>query len=131
MPTIKFHGSKELNSLAFDAMEKLALKYGNPECGRNRATFLSHHFVIKFPLNKKGIADNIFEGTRYSRKKYYAKGRIININGFKCVIQERLKMPKLSERVASEWPSWVSKIDCGQVGFDRKGNLKAYDFGPN
>lgn len=48
---------------AASVMKRLIEKYGIPECGRNRAAFISKHYVIKFPLNDAGEGDNDWEYT--------------------------------------------------------------------
>lgn len=117
--------SEKVNALAAIEFEKLVAKYGPPSCGRHRAAFISKHCVIKFPLCDKGIADNSYEAT--STDEVNAKTKLINVGDFPCAIQERLVMPTSEQR--KEFPSWTDFIDCCQVGFDKKGNLKAYDFG--
>lgn len=101
-------------------------KYGQPSCGRSRATFISKHCVIKFPLNFEGLLDNSHE-SRY-QDETTAKGKKFMLGDFLCVVQERLEYP--TERLVNP-PSWVYSVDCMQVGFDKKGILKAYDFGFN
>lgn len=117
--------SESLNAMALDILTKLERKYGRPSCGNSRATFISKHCVFKFPLNFKGLRDNSIEGKQpdddYAQ---YAKGRLLMLGDFNCVIQEKLTMPKS----LSGLPTWVMSIDCGQVGYDTKGRLKAYDF---
>ena len=105
----------------------LTLKYGIPECGRNRATFFGKHCVIKFPLNDNGIADNDWEGS--CSADYLAVGKWIEIGGFVCVMQEKLIPIPENEFSYDNLPDWVGSIDGGQVGYDKKGRLKAYDFG--
>lgn len=117
--------SESLNAMALDILTALEHKYGRPSCGNSRATFISKHCVFKFPLNFKGLRDNSIEGKQpdddYAQ---YAKGRLIMLGDFNCVVQEKLTMPKS----LSGLPTWVMSIDCGQVGYDAKGRLKAYDF---
>jgi len=115
-----------LDTQAKAFIEKLIQKYGQPSCGRSRATFVSKHCVIKFPLNMAGLLDNSHEA-RY-KDETTAKGRKVMLGDFLCVMQERLEYP--TERLVNP-PSWVYSVDCMQVGFDKKGNLKAYDFGFN
>lgn len=117
--------SATLDALAIPILTQLEAKYGKPYCGRNRATFFSKHCVIKFPLNLDGLTDNQHEAKRNHSVNYYAKGRAVLLGDFNCVVQEKLTMPKSYDG----FPSWVMSIDCGQVGYDCKGQLKAYDFG--
>jgi len=115
-----------LNAVAVDFLSRLEKKYGQPSCGRNRATFLSKHCVIKFPLNYAGIRDNSIESkSQTDTYASYAKGRKIMLGNFNCVIQEQLRMPANRKNL----PTWVMSIDCCQVGYDVKGRLKAFDFG--
>ena len=36
-----------------------------------------------------------------------------------------------ADRFDNELPDWTGFVDCGQVGFTKKGELVAYDFGYN
>ena len=100
-------------------------KYGIPKCGRNRATFISKNFVIKIPLNNEGEVNNSVEANFISDNT--AKGRLLVLNGFTCVIQE--KITTLNDQVDFNlFPEWVKNIDSCQVGYDANGNIKAYDF---
>ena len=117
--------SDALNAMALDILTKLERKYGRPSCGNSRATFISKHCVFKFPLNFKGLRDNSVEGKQPNDDyAQYAKGRLLMLGDFNCVVQEKLTMPKSLAGL----PVWVLSIDCGQVGYDVKGRLKAYDF---
>lgn len=113
-----------INDRAKAVLTRLIAKYGEPSCGRNRAAFISKHFVIKFPRSDSGIHDNCVESS-YSDETT-AKSRGFILDGFLCVIQERLVMPTKEQR--KELPAWTDFIDCRQVGYDKKGNVKAYDF---
>lgn len=117
--------SEKLNQLAEIEFDKLVKKYGNPSCGRHRATFFSKHCVIKFPLNFKGLTDNSYEAK--NKDETHAKTKLFDMNDFTCAVQEKLRMPSKEE--FKKLPSWTDFIDCQQVGFDKKGNIKAYDFG--
>lgn len=120
-----FYDCDETNKEAEKYLRILTAKYGIPECGRNRATFMSKHCVIKFPLNDNGICDNDWEGSM--RSETTARGRWIQIGSFVCVVQEKLTMPENFSY--KNLPDWVGGVDGGQVGYDKKGRLKAYDFG--
>lgn len=101
----------------------LKKKYGKPSCGRNRACFYSKHCVIKFPLNMNGVIDNKWEASY--KDSTCAKGKIVIFKGVELLIQEKLSYPKNFKNL----PDWVDFVDCMQVGYDKRGNLKAYDFG--
>ena len=113
------------DSSASIVLKKLIKKYGIPQCGRNRATFISKKIVIKFPLNDDGEINNSVEATFVSDKT--AKGRRIILNGFICVIQEKIIIFDYPVDVTN-FPEWTKDIDSGQIGCDSTGNFKAYDF---
>lgn len=121
--------NENLNARAEVVLARLIEKYGEPECGRNRAVFLSKNYVLKFPLNDGGVGDNDWEGSVSA--DHLAVGRWIQIDGFVCVMQERLTHIPPEEFSYDNLPDWVGFIDGGQVGYDRQGRLKAYDFGLN
>lgn len=117
---------------------KLAKRFGTPNCGRNRAVFHLKNNVLKFPLNPAGESDNDWEASCSS--EHYAKGRHFNIDGFICVVQEKLTPIELAfpddELGRAQFldclnnlPTWTHYIDNQQVGYSKKGELKAYDFG--
>lgn len=92
-----------------------------PQCGRNRAAFISRKYVVKFPLNDNGELDNTLESS--TRTDNTAKGRAIMLGGFFCVVQEKLSPAH------GVLPSWVQAVDSQQVGYDSGGRLKIFDFG--
>ena len=110
---------------ASSTLKKLINKYGIPQCGRNRATFIGKKFVIKFPLNDDGEINNSIEAKFISENT--AKGKLLVINGFICVMQERIKILDYPLEFHL-YPEWVNLIDSGQIGYNLKGVLKAYDF---
>lgn len=122
-------GKDSINYKAQLILFALEKKYGKPSCGRNRACFYSKDRVIKFPLNNHGFGDNDWEGSVSGEE--YAKGRCVLIDGFICLVQERLKPWQDCGIKYKDLPDWTGFIDCAQVGYDNKGNLKAYDFGRN
>lgn len=118
---------KGINERAEAILAKLIEKYGQPECGRNRACFISKHCVLKFPLNDGGVADNDWEGS--CSGDIYAVGKWLQIGEFVCVMQEKLTLIPEEAFSYATLPDWVGSVDCGQVGYDKKGRLKAFDFG--
>lgn len=104
-------------------IDRLTSKYGEPLCGRNRAVFISKFCVIKVPINDNGLVDNDWEAS--VKSDITASGRWLELNGLVCCMQQKLntEIPKRG------LPAWVSSVDCQQVGYDRRGNLRAYDFG--
>lgn len=115
-----------------ETIRNLQLKYGKPAYGRNRATFFSKKVVIKVPINPSGDNDNVWEARSYKTESYYTRTRLVEINGLYCAMAEKIdRINPYSDEHRKSMPEWVNWIDCGQVGYDRKGRLKAYDFGIN
>lgn len=109
--------------------EFLQAKYGEPiGSGRHRLTFASKRVVIKMPWNTEAIAANNSEYRIYkidlSCRERLARCRKIELFGVPVIVMEKLNI-NIDWR---EKPSWSMNYDCGQVGKDRKGNLKAYDY---
>ncbi len=75
----------------------------------------------------RGDTDNHWEAWRHNTETHYARCKIININDVGCLLMERLEV--INGHGTPNLPYWVDFIDCGQVGYDKKGRLKAYDFG--
>jgi hypothetical protein len=112
-----------------DRLKKL---YGSPICGRNRATFIIHDYVIKCPINESGIHDNYNEAEIY--KQYgnseiapfpLAKCHLLTTNDIPMVLMEKVEIKPFDEA----WPRWVDFVDCQQVGYNKNGLLVAYDYG--
>lgn len=95
--------------------------------GRNRATLLMGKYVIKFPLCGDGVADNDWEGS-ISGGDYiqYARTRLAYVGDVPIVFMEQVEYAKVNY---DAMPDWVGSVDCGQVGYTRKGKLVAYDYG--
>lgn len=117
--------SPVLGPLIRSVLSACRCKYGKPVgVGRNRAVFVtrSGRFVVKAPLNDDGLADNQYEATRASAR--CARSRAAYLLGIPLVVAERVCLD-----VKKPYPHWVDGVDCGQVGYNRKGRLVAYDFG--
>ena len=110
--------------------------------GRNRVAYISssRKVVIKIPLNSSGEFDNLHE-YRYIRhiekdpvyKSYYGKNKLFQFKkpGISLLIMEYLSPIKYKDISDSEIKKWVSCIDCCQVGINKNGKIKAYDYGLN
>lgn len=117
------------NEEAFTLFKRLSEKYDFLGCGTYRAVFkMRGDLVLKIPLNEAGEFCNDGEGS--IRGEELAKGRWLEIDGFICVIQERITEASLKDikSVFGRIPDWVAAIDSSQVGFNKAGLLKAYDF---
>ncbi len=121
--------NRKRNKEAIALFDRLAGKYEYVGSGTYRAVFkLRGDFVLKIPLNEGGEYCNDGEGS--FRAKELAKGRWLNVDGFICVIQERIAEASLRDikTVFGRIPEWVAAIDSSQVGFNKMGQLKAFDF---
>lgn len=104
--------------------------------GRNRIVLLMGPYVIKFPINWNGHADNDWEGSisnpDESEPDYnpdnvqYARTRLAYFEQTPIVFMEQVTPTAESYDVL---PDWVGYVDCAQVGYNRKGKLVAYDYG--
>lgn len=127
----------------FDFAVKLSLKYGLPiGSGNTRVVWNTKKgHVIKVPRNSDGSFDNSDEA-RYSRNhknknkniqksdENLALTRSFIVNDFVIIISEYIEHLSFND-IKSHFnfiPDWVYSIDCMQVGLDKNGFLKAYDF---
>ena len=97
--------------------------------GRHRICFTSttRQFVFKVPSCLAGIAANDWEGSIFSEE--YARHKLFYIDGIPIVIMEKVRILEGDElKNAYQNYDWVSSIDGGQVGMNRKGEIVAYDF---
>lgn len=97
------------------------------KCGRHRCTFISEkrNVVIKVPNSKLGVISNLSE---YSKKdnENHANCRLLVLEKSKIPI---IIMEKLNLKVSfKDLPSWSKNYDCRQVGINKYGLYKAYDY---
>lgn len=95
-------------------------------CGRQRCVFSSkdRNVVIKIPNNYIGILSNYNEYENRNNKKH-ANCRLLVLPKTGIAI---LLMEKIEEVEFKEKPNWASNYDCSQVGLNKKGEFKAYDY---
>ena len=123
-----FLDAPEARAKADVVIARLIAKYGPPfDFGRNRLVFANDRIVFKFPRNLNGEADNCWEGSCFGPTK--ARGRRLVVDGFICVMQERLQRIFSDVPRPEKLPKWTDSVDCMQVGYDKRGRLKVYDFG--
>lgn len=123
-----FTDCPEARARADKVIARLIAKYGQPfDYGRNRLVFANDRIVFKFPRNCDGEADNCWEGSCRGPTK--ARGKRLVIDGFICVMQERLQRIYQDVPRPKSVPKWTDAVDCMQIGYDRKGTLRVYDFG--
>ena len=117
---------------AAELHEQLWTKYGEPQCGNSRATYISKNYVFKLPITDDGICQNEDESVLLSDDYWkFAKTKLIDPDS-RLICMERVEhasLSKIKETIGSI-PEFVFGIDCSQVGFNRRGQLVAYDFAP-
>lgn len=116
-------------------LKRFKTKYGNPACGRNRCVFSSKFVVIKVPMNRNGLIDNTHEydmwkkqaaqGYTDAREIRYARSRIIYVLDIPLLVMQKLDI----EHNYVATPDWADYVDCAQIGKDKRGIWRAYDFG--
>ena len=122
--------------------------------GRHRRGYGNDHIVIKLPITADGMAANEREYKLYKKqvdhvqkskdKEYlknmgltpadpededitkYAKCRLKYVDNIPILIMEKLDT---SIKWKNLLPRWTMYVDSSQVGYDKKGKIKAYDFG--
>jgi hypothetical protein len=104
------------------------------EEGRNRIVFIFKNYVVKLPKSHFGIGDNDWEGSISSgnnlEDEQYARTRLVYYNDVPIVFMERVEevSPERYFELLQNFP-WVGSIDCGQVGYNNRGKLVAFDYG--
>lgn len=105
--------------------------------GRNRIVYRRGNYVVKVPLNEEGVYDNHFERRTFLKygngEKAYVKYARCRMKGGLLIMQfARFPGPNSTETGFIPWkhlPSWAGSVDCCQVGYNRFGQLVAYDYG--
>ncbi|MDK9789931.1 hypothetical protein [Vibrio sp. D431a] len=122
---------EELGEPWVELHEKLWSKYGQPECGRGRAVYIGKHVVFKAPRNFGGIRANDWEGSvEASEGERLGKTKYINFD-LTVIAMEKIKHASVDEIIdkLGFLPDFVASIDSGQVGWNKRGDLVAYDYG--
>lgn len=107
--------------------------------GRNRQVWRRGNYVVKVPLNEYGIGDNYHEADTYRRSLRekmpckYARCRLVGPNSTLLVMEYTKYVGPLSDQdgyiVYENCPTWAYSLDCWQVGYNRAGEIVAYDYG--
>jgi hypothetical protein len=107
--------------------------------GRHREVWHRGNYVLKIPLSLKGLEDNWRE--RHTWKIYqnidfeikYAACRLYG--NFLLIMEYAQFVGPLSDDSGfisfKTGPEWMYRIDCCQVGYNRHGQIVAYDYGIN
>lgn len=121
-------GLEELEELSHKLIKDFLKEYEYLGYGGTRAVFdMGDGNVLKVAYNHDGIEANRREATWErtdipvaecsSYKDEYDSGL--------CVIMEKVSIPHTWD---IDVPDWVGYVDCGQVGFNKNGELVAYDL---
>ena len=111
-------------------------KYGEPEVGRTRAVFdRGDGYVVKVPINGESFAANSREARTSEADNpytpvaecYHDTVYDVDPDGVSVLVMEKLNFEGVP-RSYRDLPDWVGSVDCGQVGYNRKGELVAYDL---
>jgi uncharacterized Fe-S cluster-containing radical SAM superfamily protein len=105
--------------------------------GRNRNVFiLNNNIVVKIPICLDGFIDNDWEGSVSNadddpEKIRLARTRLVYYKGVPILFMEYVEYAgkrEIVKRLGYE-PDWVMSVDSGQVGFNAKNQLVAFDYG--
>lgn len=110
-------------------------RYGKPVgAGRHRVGFSKGNVVVKVPKNDMGMMDNEREYRMYresiqkpKRHRPLARNKLIMIDDIPVLYIEKLDIEPNVYKHGPQ-PTWADEIDSQQVGVDRKGKWKAYDY---
>lgn len=124
--------------------KRFSKKAKNIYYGRNRIVFDMGMFVAKLPCAWGGFGDNDWEGSVSNSKEQmleptkhlqYARTKLVYVGGIPVCymekVDEALDIDGIHPFDNKRMPGWVSYVDCGQVGYTRRGRLVAYDWGRN
>ena len=107
-------------------------RYGEPECGRTRAVFdRGDGYVIKVPIDYEGMMASSNEFTVFSAEDTFipvADCYFDNEFEQPLLVMEKVDTRRTEKLSYSEMPNWVGYVDSGQVGYNKKGELVAYDL---
>ena len=110
---------------------RLLKKYGSKtHTGSTRKVFFSKRHVIKMPLDSYSEHFNVNEYHLYKsgyNKDKYARCRLIKINGINVLVMEKLIIDtEIDYHLLPDWCNYL--FDGRQVGYDKKGNIKIFDY---
>lgn len=104
---------------------------------RTRNVFIYQKVVVKLPIDSLGFMANDWEGSisntpeSFNHPYYvqYPRTRLYYWKGIPILWMEKVEIADWTDKSYSDFPDWVGSVDCGQVGYTRKGRLVAYDYG--
>lgn len=111
--------------------------------GRNRVAIMLKRHVLKIPMNFNGFTDNDWEGSvsngeiSFNNPDYiqYPHTRLYFIDDVPLVFMEKVRHASNQEvekylGIEEGESNWTWSVDGGQAGFNHRGRLVAYDYGP-
>jgi hypothetical protein len=111
-------------------LKKMYEKHGLPQTGRTRAVWvLNEHEVVKIAFNGEGLMASGNEVSASNQEDRYipvASSRWEVMDGVDVQVMEKVK-PLLGLSY-KEMPDWVGYVDGAQVGYNKSGELVAYDL---
>lgn len=108
-------------------VKKKIEEYGGEKCGegRTRLVFLRGDVVLKVPKFKEAELENKCERNAYLEAKNkgneYAACRLVKFCGVKVLMMEKVNEIEIETE-------WSKKLDDNQVGLNKDGELKAFDY---
>lgn len=121
----------ETDTVYFQVIEHFLDLYGPGRMGGDKAVFLTGDgWVVKVPFNKDSEAALVKEELCY---KAYRAGRGFPVaecytEEFMGILIERMELVTRHNFEPWDLPGWVDQIDSRQVGFNRFGELVAFDI---
>lgn len=134
---INFIESEFGDGIVLELHKRFLGKYGLPKLGTGRATYLSKSCVFKLPVSPDGFRQNDREGClceigEAGKQGHIpiARSKLIIIKDIPIVIMEKVEIAFFDDIKAKmgHVPEFVTWVDMGQVGFDRKNKLVAFDY---
>ena len=132
---LEFEGDP-YHALTLKQINLFRKKYGEPLVGRTRAVFdRGDGYVVKVPINGEGFAANSREVITSEAEDpytpvaecYHDTVYDASSEGISVLVMEKLSFEGVP-RGYNNLPDWVMSVDGGQVGYNKKGELVAYDL---
>lgn len=105
--------------------------------GRHRAVWRCKDYVVKMPINQGGIDSNLREASLWERRGqdpyiHYARCHLIP-HSVILVMEYAQYLGSLSDDTGyiglTKVPEWAYAVDGWQVGYNKRGQIVAYDYG--
>jgi hypothetical protein len=126
--------SEQITQRIKDIIEYCNTHYQLLDYGRHRVAYRHKDYVIKVPINDMGFASNsheavIYRNAKRNKKKYPEYDYIREARCRLICDKMLLVMEYVKETSYDQKPDWAVTYDCFQVGVNKHGRFKAYDYG--